>query len=170
VLCLSFNIRIRISILPTTVPELIEMDSPAIPSVKCAFSTLAVAPMTTGNSGDLFATAFDKMTSRAHSLACSSWRETDDMAAATELIRNPAVSDAMDLFPCLMRRCGANIDKRIHNLHILSKIESSATTFGAGGVGYEPGLTLPLSFQVRARFLGNMEMRCLRLRSRRHIF
>jgi hypothetical protein len=94
-------------------------------------------------------------------------RKFDDMAAATELIfliGNLAVSDAMDLFPFLMRWCGANIDKRIHNLHILSKIESSATTFGAGGVGYEPGLMLSLSFQVRARFLGNMEMRCLRLR------
>ena len=61
--------------------------------------------LTTGNFEDVFATAFDKRNHIQPNAVPG--EKTDDMvASATELIfliRNPAVSDAMDLFAFLIR-------------------------------------------------------------------
>ena len=81
--------------------------------------TIAVA-LTTGNPGDVFAAAFDKREHMQLVLAKNGAPASEDIAAANELISligSPTVADAMDLFPFLIRRCGANIDERIHNLH-----------------------------------------------------
>jgi hypothetical protein len=73
----------------------------------------------------------------------------DDMGSATELISlvgRPAVS--LHLFSFLIRRCVANIDTRIHNLHI--SIRGLHHDFCQRWRSISWGLMLPLSFQVRA--------------------
>jgi len=82
--------------------------------------TIAVA-LTTGNPGEVFAAAFDKREQMQLVLAKNGPPTPDDIAAAREfisLIGSPAVLDAVDTFPFLIRRCGANINKRIHSLHM----------------------------------------------------
>jgi hypothetical protein len=81
--------------------------------------TIAVA-LTTGNPGEVFAAAFDKREQMQLVLAKNGPPTLNDIAAAREfisLIGSPAVLDAIDIFPFLIRRCEANINKRIHNLH-----------------------------------------------------
>ena len=76
--------------------------------------------LSTGNPGEAFAATFDKREKMELVLAKNGHPTPDDIAAAEELISligSPAVSDAMDLFPFLMHRGGANLNKRIHNLH-----------------------------------------------------
>ena len=81
------------------------MDSPAVPIVKCAFLTLSIA-LTTGNSGNVFATAFDKrnqmqlVTALPHPIT---WGSATELIS---LIGTPALSN-VHLFPI---RCGANIN------------------------------------------------------------
>jgi hypothetical protein len=75
--------------------------------------TIAVA-LTTGKPGDIFAAALDK---REHVQLVSAKNgppTSEDVAAANEFISvigSPTIADAMDLFPFLLWRCGANIDK-----------------------------------------------------------
>jgi hypothetical protein len=81
--------------------------------------TIAVA-LTTGNPGEVFAAAFDKREQMQLVLAKNGPPTPDDIAAAREffsLIGSPAILSAVDIFPFLIRRCVANINKRIHNLH-----------------------------------------------------
>ncbi|KAF5374108.1 hypothetical protein D9615_008811 [Tricholomella constricta] len=81
--------------------------------------TIAVA-LTTGNPGDVFAASFDKRQQVQLVLSKNGPPTPEDVSAANELISligSPSVADAIDLFPFLIRRCGVNIDKRIHNLH-----------------------------------------------------
>ncbi|KIM42396.1 hypothetical protein M413DRAFT_444814 [Hebeloma cylindrosporum] len=86
--------------------------------------------LTTGKPGDIFAATFDKRGQMQLVLAKNGPPTPDDIAASTELISligSPAISDAMDLFPFLIRRCGANIDKRIRNVH--TSIQGLQTDF-----------------------------------------
>jgi len=81
--------------------------------------TIAVA-LTTGNPGEVFAAAFDKREQMQLVLAKNGPPTPDDIAAARELISligSPAVLDVMDIFPFLLRRCGVNINRRIHKIH-----------------------------------------------------
>jgi hypothetical protein len=144
---------------------LIEIDSSAIPIVKCTFSTLdtIAAALTTGNSGDVFAAALDKSNQMQLVLAKNGSPTPGDMGSATELISligSPAVSYAMHLFPFLIRRCGANIDKRIRNLHISNR--GLHHDFSSALEEYEPGADVTAEFPSAG--LGDMEMRGLRLR------
>ena len=80
--------------------------------------TIAVA-LTTGKPGDVFSAALDKQGHVQLVLAKNGPPTSEEVAAANELfsfIGSPTVVDAMDLFLFLLRRCGANIDKRIHSL------------------------------------------------------
>ena len=82
--------------------------------------TIALA-LTTGNPGDVFAVALDRNEQIQLVLAKNGPPTREDKDAANELfslIGSPTVTDAGDLFPFLLRRCGANIDKRIHSLHM----------------------------------------------------
>ncbi|KAG6812084.1 hypothetical protein H0H92_004449 [Tricholoma furcatifolium] len=81
--------------------------------------TIAVA-LTTGDPGDVFAAAFDKRDNFQLVLAKNGLPNSDDINAATELmslIASPDVTDMTGLWPFLVRRCGRNIEKRIHDLH-----------------------------------------------------
>jgi len=85
----------------------------------CNLDAIAVA-LTTGKPGDAFAAAFEKRQHLQLVLAKNGPLNTEDMAATDELlslIGNPTIDTAMDIFPFLLRRCGANINKRIHKLH-----------------------------------------------------
>jgi len=76
--------------------------------------------LTTGKPGDAFAAAFDKRQHLQLVLAKNGPLNPEDMAAADELlslIGNPTIDIVMDIFPFLLRRCRANINKRIHKLH-----------------------------------------------------
>ncbi|KAM6491131.1 hypothetical protein JOM56_013370 [Amanita muscaria] len=102
--------------------------------------TIALA-LTTGNPGDVIAAAFDKREQMQLVLAKNGPPTPDDVAAANEfisLIGSPAVSDAMDLFPFLLRRCGANINKRIRNLHTSIRDEEIRNDFALALKAYEP--------------------------------
>jgi hypothetical protein len=70
----------------------------------------------------------------------------------------------MHFFPFPIRRCGANIDKRIRNLHI--SIRGLHHDFSFALEEYEPGADVTAEFPSAG--LGNMEMRGLRLRRRGH--
>jgi hypothetical protein len=92
-----------------------------------------------------------------------------DMGSATELISligSSAVSYAMRHFPLLTRRCGANINKRIRNLH--TSIRGPHHDFSSALEEYEPGADVTAEFPSAG--LGNMEMWDLRLRQRGDIF
>jgi hypothetical protein len=80
--------------------------------------TIAAA-LTTGKPGEVFAAAFDKQEHIELVLAKNGLPTSQDVAAANELISLiGSVTQPLDLFPFLLRRCGANIDKRISSLHI----------------------------------------------------
>ena len=116
--------------------------------------TIAVA-LTTGNSGDIFAAAFDKRERIQLVLAKNGPPTPDDIAAAEELIcliGSPAVSNAMHLFPFLMRRCGANIDKRIRNLH--ESIRELYDDFTSALEEYELGADVMAEFPSAGLLLG----------------
>jgi hypothetical protein len=84
------------------------------------FLDTIVVALTTGNPGDVFAAAFDKREHMQLVLAKNGPPASEDIAASNELISligSLTVADAMELLPFLIQRCGANIDKRIHNLH-----------------------------------------------------
>ena len=124
--------------------------------------TIAIA-LTTGNSGDVFAATFDKRHQMQLVLARNGPPTPDNMGSATELISligSPAVSYAIYLFHFLIRRRGANIDKRIRNLHI--SIRGVHHDFSSALEDYEPGANVTAGFPSAG--LGNMEIRGLRLR------
>jgi hypothetical protein len=80
---------------------------------------IAVA-LATGQHGDVFAAAFDKRQQIQLVLAKNGPPAPEDIAAADKLmslIGNPDTHDSMDIFPFLIQRCGANMDKRILNLN-----------------------------------------------------
>ena len=102
--------------------------------------TITVA-LSTGNPGEVFAAAFDKRKKVELVLAKNGHPTPDDIAAAEELISligSPAVSDAMDLFPFLMHRGGANLNKWIHNLHTSIQDGELCNDFTLALETYEP--------------------------------
>jgi len=124
--------------------------------------TITVA-LTTGNPGEVFAAAFDKREQMQLVLAKNGPPTPDDIAAAREfisLIGSPAVLGAVDIFPFLIRQCGANINKRIHNLHTSIQDGELRNDFMLALEAY-PGGDINAEFQVRTAFLGTTEMWCL---------
>ena len=82
--------------------------------------TLAIA-LTTGEPGDVFTAALDKNKHVQLVLAKNGHPTSEDVAAANKLIsllESPTITDVYDLFPFLYRRCGTNINKQIHSLHM----------------------------------------------------
>ena len=121
-------------------------------------NTIALA-LTTGNPGEVFAAAFDKREQVQLVLAKNGPPTLDDIAAAREfisLIESPAVLDAIDIFPFLIRRCGANINKRIHNLHTSIQDGELRNDFTLALEAYSGG-------DIIAEF-PTTEMWCVRLR------
>jgi hypothetical protein len=81
---------------------------------------IAIA-LTTGKPGDVFAAAFDRRQHIELVLAKNGLPTLEDIAAADELmslIGDPAVQNWSHIFSFLIKRCGANINKRIHKLHM----------------------------------------------------
>jgi len=101
---------------------------------------IAVA-LTTRNPGDIFAATFDKREHMELVLAKNGPPSPEGVDAADELvllIGSPTIKDALDLFPFLMRRCGANIDKRIRNLHTSIQSRELRSDFTPGLQDYVP--------------------------------
>ena len=61
----------------------------------------------------------------------------------------------MDLFPFLIRRCGANIDKRIHNLHTSIRDTELRNDFMLAMQAYVPEADIRVEFPVADKFLGD---------------
>lgn len=79
----------------------------------------------------------------------------DDVAAANEFISLiGVVSNAVDLFPFLFRRCGANIDKRIRNLHTSIRDEELRKDFTLALKAYEPEADITAEFPGADWLLG----------------
>ena len=119
--------------------------------------TIAIA-LTTGNPGDVFAAAFDKRQHIQLVLAKNGPPTHEDVTAANELISligSPTVADAMDLFPFLIRRCGANIDKWIHNLHTSIRDTELRNDFMLAMQAYVPEADIRVEFPVADKFLGD---------------
>lgn len=96
--------------------------------------TFAIAiVLSTGNPGHVFAAAFE------------------------------ATTDAIDLFPFLMRRCGENMDKRVYNLHDSIGDKELRNDFVVALQAYAPRLIFKPSFLVQTGFSGIMGMWRLRL-------
>ena len=69
----------------------------------------------------------------------------------------------MDLLPSLIRRCGANIDKRIHNLHTSIPDEKLRNDLMLGMQACVPEADIQAEFPGANLFLGDYGMRCLHL-------
>jgi len=124
-----------------------DMRSPDISRELRLLDTITVA-LTTGNPGDVFAAAFDKRKQMHLVLAKNGPPTPQDMAAATDLIfliGSSAVTHALDIFPFLMHRCGANINKRIHNLHT-SILDGQDNYFTSALEAYHPGTNITNEF------------------------
>jgi hypothetical protein len=118
-------------------------------------NTIAVA-LTTGNRSDVFAAAFDKRDKMQLVLAKNGHPTLDDIGAANELISliaSPNVSDAMDLFPFLIRRGGANIDKRIRNVH--GSIQELRNDFKLAIAEYKASADITVEFPRAGELLEN---------------
>ena len=118
--------------------------------------TIAVA-MTTGKPGDVFAAAFDKRQNIQLVLAKNGPPTPDDISAAKELISligNPTIVSAMGLFPFLIRRCGENIDKRIHSLHTSIQDAELRNDFVLALQTYSPEPDIQAEFPGAGRLLG----------------
>ena len=118
--------------------------------------TIAVA-MTTGKPGDVFAAAFDKRQNIQLVLAKNGPPTPDDISAANELISligNPTIVSAMGLFPFLIRRCGKNIDKRIHSLHTSIQDAELRNDFVLALQTYSPEPDIQAEFPGAGRLLG----------------
>jgi len=101
---------------------------------------IAVA-LTTGKAGDVFAAAFDKREHFVLVLAKNGPPTPTDTAAANELfslIAKPGVTNALHLFPFLIRRCGANINKRIRKLHASIQSTELRSAFASALQTYVP--------------------------------
>ena len=119
--------------------------------------TIAIA-LTTGNPGDVFAAAFDKRQNIQLVLAKNGPPTHEDVTAANELISliaSPTVAGAMDLFPFLIRRCGANIDKWIHNLHTSIRDAELHNDFMLAMQAYVPEADIRVEFPGADKFLGD---------------
>src|SRR5260221_5021505 len=80
----------------------------------------------------------------------------DDIGAANELISliaSPNVSDAMDLFPFLIGRCGGNIDKRIRNVH--GSIQELRNDFKLAIAKYKASADITVEFPRAGGLLEN---------------
>ena len=80
---------------------------------------IAIA-LTTGEPGEVVAATFDRGDHLSLVLAKNRYPTREDEDATTRLIAaitDPATRDAFDVFPFLLSRCRANMDKRIINLH-----------------------------------------------------
>ena len=118
--------------------------------------TIAIA-LTTGNPGDVFAAAFDKRQQIQLVLAKNRPPTLEDISAANKLISligSPTVKDAIDLFPFLLCRCGANINKRIHNLHTSIRDGQLRNDFMLALQTYAPGANIQAEFPHAFRLLG----------------
>ncbi|THH16633.1 hypothetical protein EW146_g4031 [Bondarzewia mesenterica] len=81
--------------------------------------TIALS-LTTGKPGGVVAAAFDRREHLCLVLAKNGAPTPEDESAAQRFISaitNPATRSGCDLFPFLLSRCRANMDKRIANLH-----------------------------------------------------
>jgi OTT_1508-like deaminase len=119
--------------------------------------TIAIA-LTTGNPGDVFAAAFDKRQHIQLVLAKNGPPTHEDVTAANELISligSPTIADAMDLFPFLIRRCGANINKRIHNLHSSIRDAELRNDFMLAMQAYVPEADIRAEFPGADTLLGD---------------
>src|ERR1700733_9855391 len=77
--------------------------------------------------------------------------DSEDIGAANEfisLIGSPTVTSAVHLFPFLMRRCGANINKRIHNLHTTIQSTELRSDFSSALQTYVPEANILVEFPV----------------------
>ena len=118
--------------------------------------TIAVA-LTTGKPGDVFAAALDKREHIQLVLAKNGPPTHEDITAANELtslIGTPSVTDAMDLFPFLLRRCGANINKRIHSLHMSIQSRELRDDFRLALQAYVPMSDIQAEFPGVGTILG----------------
>jgi hypothetical protein len=70
------------------------------------------------------------------------------------LIGSPTVRDATDLFSFLICRCGANIDKRIHNLHTSIRDGQLRNDFMLALQGYAPETNIQAEFPGADQLLG----------------
>jgi hypothetical protein len=135
-------------------PTLRNIQSPDTSRELRLLDTITIA-LTTGNPGDVFAAAFDKREQMQLVLAKNGPPTPEDVAAAKELISligNPAVTHALDIFPFLMDRCGANINKRIHNLHT-SILDGQDNYFTSALEAYHPGTNITAEFPTAGALL-----------------
>jgi len=113
------------------------------------FLDAIAAALTTGNPGDVFAATFDKRKHIELVLARNGPPTSEDIAAANEfisLIGSPTVTSAVHPFPFLMRRCGANIDQRIHNLHTTIQSTALRSDFASALDAYVPEADIRVEF------------------------
>ncbi|THH03284.1 hypothetical protein EW146_g10473 [Bondarzewia mesenterica] len=76
--------------------------------------------LTTGEPGDVVAAAFDRQERLGLFLAKNGPPTLEDQNATARLIAaitDPATKSVVEIFPFLLSRCRANMDKRINNLH-----------------------------------------------------
>ena len=110
--------------------------------------TIAVA-LTTGNPGDVFAATFDRREGMELVLARNGLPTSEDIAAANELlslIASPTVKHSLHLFPFLMKRCGANINKRIRKLHVSIQSTELRSDFTSALEAYVPEADVRVEF------------------------
>ena len=110
--------------------------------------SIAVA-LTTGKPGDVFAAAFDKREHMELVLAKNGPPTSEDIAAANELfslIASPTVTNALHLFPFLIRRCGENINKRILKLHASIESAELRSDFTSSLQAYVPEANIRVEF------------------------
>jgi hypothetical protein len=117
------------------------------------FLDAIAAALTTGKPGDVVATTFDKPERVELVLAKNGPPTSEDihLGAANEftsLIGNPTVTSAVHVFPFLMRRCGANIDKRIHSLHTTIQSTEMRSDFMSALQAYVPEADIRVEFPV----------------------
>lgn len=115
------------------------------------FLDAIAAALTSGQPGDVVAATFDKRQHIELVLAKNGPPTSEDIGAANEfisLIGSPAVTRAAHLFPFLMRRCGANIDKRIHNLHTTIQSAELRSDFASALQAYVPEADIRVEFPV----------------------
>ena len=138
---MSFNIRI--CVFPTKLLAFIATKSLATLDTKDRevrlLDTIAIA-LTIGN---VFAASFDKRQHIQLVLEKNRPPTPENVSAANELIYligTPTIEVAIvDLFHYPIRRCGANIDKQIHNLHTSTQDAEFRNDFMLALQAYSPG-------------------------------
>jgi len=105
--------------------------------------------LTTGKPGDVFAIAFDKPCPTQLVIAKNGPPAPDDIVAANDLltlIADPTISDVHGFFPFLLKRCGANINKRITKLHKAIKDKELLADFTLELGEYDPEPDIAVEF------------------------